>query len=72
MGGMVYCAYSQPVITTGYDMRQCLALITSRESELAAEEGRNMDMRPRYIDEPKDTVVVPIDKIGIRKKEDDS
>ncbi|MCW9023392.1 MAG: segregation and condensation protein A [Gammaproteobacteria bacterium] len=54
------------------NMRSCLALISARESELATEEGRSMDMRPRYVDEPRKSVVVPIDQIGIRKKEDDS
>lgn len=54
------------------DMRSCLALISAREAELANEEGRSMDMRPRYADEPKKNVVVSIDKIGIRKREDES
>jgi len=34
------------------DMRQCLALISARERELAAEAGRSSDARPRYADEP--------------------
>lgn len=29
------------------DLRQCLALISARERELAAAEGRTMDERPR-------------------------
>ncbi len=45
-------------------IRDCLALISAREFELAKEEGREMNMRPRYVDEPKSTVVIPIDKIG--------
>lgn len=47
-------------------MRDCLALISQREQELADESGRSMDMRPRYVDEPKPQgdVVVSIDKIG--------
>ncbi len=46
------------------DIRECLCMIVEREVELAKEEGRDMNMRPRYIDEPKDSVVIPIDKIG--------
>ncbi len=46
------------------NIRDCLALISAREFELAKEEGREMNLRPRYVDEPKSTVVIPIDKIG--------
>ena len=45
-------------------IRDCLALISAREFELAKDEGREMNMRPRYVDEPKNTVVIPIDKIS--------
>ncbi|VAX11726.1 hypothetical protein MNBD_GAMMA25-2142 [hydrothermal vent metagenome] len=45
-------------------IRDCLVLISAREFELAEDEDREMKMRPRYIDEPKNTVVIPIDKIG--------
>lgn len=40
------------------DLRQCLALISARERELARAEGKAAD-RPRYADEPArgDTVV---------------
>ena len=34
------------------DLRQCLALISARERELAAEAGRDTAARPRYADEP--------------------
>ncbi|MBI1422598.1 MAG: segregation and condensation protein A [Gammaproteobacteria bacterium] len=44
-------------------IRECLALITAREQELAKEAGRESRMRPRFIDEPQDTVVVPLDKL---------
>ena len=50
-------------------IRECLALITSRESELASEAGRENKMRPRFVDEPQKTVVVPIEKLQ-RKKDD--
>jgi len=46
------------------NIRDCLALISAREFELANDEGREMNMRPRYVDEPKNTVVIPIDKIS--------
>lgn len=41
-------------------MRQCLALITAREGELNAAAGRSSDLRPRFVDEPKKSVVVPL------------
>ncbi len=50
--------------STIISIRDCLALISAREFELAEDEGREMKMRPRYVDEPKKTVVIPIDKIG--------
>jgi len=50
------------------NIRECFGLITAREAELARANGRPMSMRPHFIDEPKDQVVVPIDKIGRRKK----
>lgn len=49
-------------------IRDCLSLIASREQELAAELGQSLDMRPRFVDEPKKTVVVPIDLDAMRKK----
>ena len=41
------------------DLRQCLALISARERELAQAAGRTAADRPRYADEPArgDTVV---------------
>lgn len=41
------------------DMRQCLALISARERELAQAAGRSMSERPRYADEQvsRDSVV---------------
>jgi len=43
---------SEPTID---DIRQCLALITSRENELSP-----MVKRPRFTDEPQDKVVVSL------------
>ncbi len=34
------------------DLRQCLALISARERELAEAAGRAKEARPRYADEP--------------------
>jgi len=34
------------------DLRQCLALISARERELAQAAGRSPEERPRYADEP--------------------
>jgi hypothetical protein len=42
-------------------IRECLMVITSREKELGEKHGRNMNARPRYVDEPKSEVVVPLD-----------
>ena len=42
------------------DIRNCLSLITARESELNKAAGRSMSDRPRFIDEPQSSVVVPL------------
>ncbi|MEO8753163.1 MAG: segregation and condensation protein A [Casimicrobiaceae bacterium] len=38
--------------TTIEDLRQCLALISARERELAEAAGETWIERPRYVDEP--------------------
>ena len=54
-------------------IRDCLGLISQREQELAAEGGREMNMRPRFTDEVKKTeVVIPLDKIVRSKKKSDN
>ena len=40
------------------DIKHCLMLITSREKEIHEENGKSMDARPRYADEPKKSQVV--------------
>jgi len=50
-------------------IRDCLALITAREQELQKEAGRESNMRPRFIDEPRKTVVVPLDKLQRPRRE---
>ena len=45
-------------------IRECLKLIAARERELVEADGGSMSMRPRFVDEPSTTTVVPIDRIG--------
>ena len=40
------------------DLRQCLALISARERELAQAAGRSTEARPRYVDEASKESVV--------------
>ncbi len=44
------------------EIRECLGLVVARETELAQELGRDKSARPRFIDEPKSSVVVNFDK----------
>jgi hypothetical protein len=53
------------------DIRQCLMLISAREQELIKGAGEVPNMKPRYVDEPQTSSVVPISKIGKRNKEND-
>lgn len=48
-------------------MRECLALIAARERELVEARGKSMDLRPRFADEPKKTVVVPLSSLATKK-----
>jgi len=54
------------------DLRQCLALISARERELAAAAGVAQGLRPRYADEPaaQKEAVVRFHKSGKDKPED--
>jgi hypothetical protein len=50
-------------------IRECLALISAREMEMASAAGESMNLRPRYADEPrKSNTVVPINIDGLRRK----
>ena len=49
------------------EIRRCLARISERERELAAQRGIEVKERPRYVDEPKTSNVVSID--GLKKPE---
>lgn len=44
-------------------IRDCLALISAREGEIAEELKLGRKMRPRFIDEPSTTAVVSLDKL---------
>jgi hypothetical protein len=49
-------------------IRDCLDLITARQAELAAAAGRTVGQeRPHYADEPRDTVVVPVNLDALRR-----
>lgn len=54
------------------EIRQCLGLIVARETELAEAAGRPMTDRPRFIDEPQDSVVVSIDSLSKSGKKSDA
>ncbi len=49
------------------DLRNCLALISAREQELADTAGRRMNARPRFKDEPKAQaeVIIPLHQSGL-------
>ena len=49
-------------------IRECLSLISARETELAEEAGLTSTSKPRFIDEPQDTVVVKLEPSGGKKK----
>jgi hypothetical protein len=55
-------------IETINSIRECLSLISARETELSEEQGRPSTSKPRFIDEPQDTVVVTLDPGGSKNK----
>jgi len=46
-------------------IRECLGLISARETELNGDSNR----KPRFIDEPQDSVVVQLDTSNTKKKD---
>lgn len=50
------------------NIRECLSLIVERQRELADALGQDMNMRPRYADEPGKDTVVPINIDRLRGK----
>ena len=55
---------------TIHSIRDCLQLITTRESELAAESGRENKLRPKYADEPSSSVSVKLDTTNFKPSKD--
>jgi len=55
---------------TVQSIRECLMVITSRERELGEQYGRNMNARPRYVDEPKSEVVVALNIKSMQRDSD--
>jgi hypothetical protein len=51
-------------------IQDCLVLITAREAELNEAAGRSASMRPRFIDEPVKSVVVPLNIPGSKDSDD--
>lgn len=56
--------------STIHGIRDCIALISSRESEIAAETGSENKMRPRYVDEPSSSVVVKLNPNEFKPNKD--
>lgn len=48
---------------TREDIRMCFGLISARERELAEDAGINLEMRPRYGDQPSTSTVVSMDTL---------
>lgn len=67
--GLVHPLKDETIVS----IRDCLGLISVREQELAEEAGREMNMRPRFTDEPRaqGEVVVPLESIGKPKNTKD-
>ncbi len=53
-------------------IRDCLALISARETELANNAGKELKMRPHFVDEPKTSVIVQLDSSLKPTKKPDS
>ncbi len=49
-------------------IRECLSLISARETELAEAKGQTSTSKPRFIDEPQDTVVVKLEPSSGKNK----
>ena len=48
------------------DIRMCFGLISARERELAEQAGIQLDMRPKYADQPATSTVVSMDSLKKR------
>lgn len=49
-------------------IRECLALITAREAELATQAGQAKTDRPHFVDEPQRTQIVKLH--AVKRKQD--
>jgi hypothetical protein len=69
--------YTPPELThplssdTINQIRNCFAVITRRQQELAGARGVEFNDRPRYVDEPSDTFVVSLDEFRDSTKKED-
>ncbi len=69
--------YTPPELThplssdTINQIRNCFAVITRRQQELAGARGIEFNDRPRYVDEPNDTFVVSLDAFRDSAKKED-
>ncbi|MFW2438710.1 MAG: segregation and condensation protein A [Arenicellales bacterium] len=69
--------YTPPELThplssdTINQVRNCFAVITRRQQELAGARGVEFNDRPRYVDEPNDTFVVSLDEFRSSTKKED-
>jgi hypothetical protein len=50
------------------DVRDCLALISARENDLAVARGVVPQERPVYADQARGSTVVPVSRAGLPKK----
>jgi hypothetical protein len=50
-------------------IRHCLSLISARETELSSAAGRESKARPRFVDEPQSSVVVPLNMPDSKDKD---
>ncbi len=69
--------YTPPELThplsrdTINQIRNCFAVITQRQQELARARGEEFNDRPRYIDEPAEPFVVSLDDFRDSAKKED-
>ena len=69
--------YTPPELThplssdTINQIRHCFGIITQRQQDLARARGEEINDRPRYIDEPKDSFGVSLDDFRESTKKED-
>ncbi len=50
-------------------IRDCLAYLAARERELGISLGQENNAKPRFVDEPKTSSVIPLDSITRKNKD---